>query len=173
MQVAGTDRTGGHGLRVTMPTATQVRQLPELVRVRVPREWEDINGHVNVQHHLELYNLTTDQLMVLLGISRDWVEQQRVGIIDLEHHIWFQRELFAGEEVAAYLRFTARNAKRVQGIVFMLDETDGTLASAIEFVSMAIDLEARRAVPLPDVVARNIDGLLRAHEALDWTAPAS
>ena len=156
-----------------MPTATQVRQLPELARVRVPREWEDINGHVNVQHHLELYNLTTDRLMALLGISRDWVKQQRVGIVDLEHHIWFRRELFAGEDVAAYLRFTARNAKRVQGIVFMLDETDGTLASAIEFLSVAIDLDARRAVPLPEVVAGHIDVLLDAHAALDWSAPAS
>jgi acyl-CoA thioester hydrolase len=156
-----------------MPTAEQVRQLPELARLRVPREWEDINGHVNVQHHLELYNLTTDRLMALLGISRTWVEQQRVGIVDLEHHIWFQRELFAGEEVAAYLRFTARNARRVHGIVFMLDETDGTLASAIEFLSTAIDLDARRAVALPEVVARNIDELLRAQEQLGWVAPAS
>jgi len=160
-------------LRVTMPTAAQVRQLPELARVRVPREWEDINGHVNVQHHLGLYDMTTDRLMALLGISREWVRQQRVGIIDLEHHIWFQRELFAGEEVAAYLRFTARNAKRVQGIVFMLDETDGTLASAIEFVSMALDLDARRAIALPEVVARNIDTLLDTHAALAWAAPTS
>jgi acyl-CoA thioester hydrolase len=156
-----------------MPTAEQVRRLPELARLRVPHEWEDLNGHVNVQHHLQLYNLTTDRLMALLGISRQWVEQQRIGIIDLEHHIWFQRELFAGEEVAAYLRFTARSVKRVHGTVFMLDETDGTLASAIEFLSMAIDLDARRAVPLPDVIARNIDNLLRSHETLGWAAPAS
>lgn len=156
-----------------MPTAEQVRQLPELTRLRVPKAWEDVNGHVNVQHHLELYNLTTDRLMALLGISRQWVEQQRIGIIDLEHHIWFRRELFADEEVAVYLRFTARNSKRVQGLVFMLDETDGTLASAIEFLSMAFDLDARRAVALPDVVARNIDALLDTHSTLDWAAPAS
>jgi acyl-CoA thioester hydrolase len=156
-----------------MPRAEQVRQLPELARVRVPREWEDINGHVNVQHHLGLYDMTTDRLMDLLGISRQWVQQQRTGIIDLEHHIWFQRELFAGEEVAAYLRFTARNAKRVQGVVFMLDETDDTLASAIEFLSTAIDLDARRAIALPEVVARNIDALLTRHATLDWAAPTS
>ena len=46
-----------------MPTPEQVRQLPELVRVRVPKEWEDLNGHVNVKHHLTMYDLTNDPLL--------------------------------------------------------------------------------------------------------------
>ena len=106
-----------------MPTPEQVRQLPELVRVRVPKEWEDLNGHVNVKHHLTMYDLTSDPLLELLGISEDWVRTQRVGLFDLEHHIWFLNEVHVGEEVSLFLSFTARNDKRVQGHVFLLNVT--------------------------------------------------
>lgn len=156
-----------------MPTAAQLSSLPELARVRVPSEWEDLNGHVNVEHHLGMYDLTTDAMLELLGISADWVRRERIGIVDLEHHIWFQRELHVGEEVALYLRFTARDAKRTQGLVFLLNTSDDEIASAIEFISLAVHLDTRRAVALPALVCERIDVLLRDHEALDWPAPRS
>ena len=81
-----------------MPDAAQLGSLPELGRVRVPAEWLDLNGHVNVQHYLSMYNLTSDTLLELLGISGDWVRREQLGLVDLEHHTWFQRELHAGEE---------------------------------------------------------------------------
>jgi acyl-CoA thioester hydrolase len=160
-------------VRVTMPTPKQVRQLPELARVRVPQEWEDLNGHVNVKHHLTMYDLTSTPLLELLGISEDWVRSQRVGLIDLEHHIWFLNEVHVGEEVSLFLSFTARNDKRVQGHVFLLNVTHECLASVVEFVSAAADLDARRTVPLPTVIASRIDELMARQRALDWAAPPS
>jgi acyl-CoA thioester hydrolase len=156
-----------------MPSTAQVRQLPELVRVRVPPEWEDLNGHVNVQHHLTMYNMTTDPLLARLGISEEWVRVERRGLFDLEHHIWYLNEAHVGDEVSLHLRMTARNAKRVIGQVYLVNVTQDALASVIEFVSAAADLDARRTVPLPDVVARGIDDLLAAAAGLEWTAPAS
>ena len=156
-----------------MPDAAQVGSLPELGRVRVPAEWLDLNGHVNVQHYLSMYNLTSETLLELLGISGDWVRRERLGLVDLEHHIWFQRELHAGEEVQLYVRFIGRDAKRVHGLMFMVNVADAEVASAIEFMSLAVNLESRRAAPLPAAVAERIDTLLREHEALDWLAPRS
>jgi acyl-CoA thioester hydrolase len=160
-------------MRAQMPTPEQVRQLPELVRVRVPPEWEDLNGHVNVQHHLTMYNLTTDPLLALLGISEEWVRIERRGLFDLEHHIWYLNEVHVGDDVTLHLRMSARNAKRVIGQVYLVNATQDALASVIEFVSAAADLDARRTVPLPDVVARSIDEMLRAVAHLEWSAPAS
>ena len=160
-------------MRVTMPTPEQVRQLPELVRVRVPKEWEDLNGHVNVKHHLTMYDLTSDPLLELLGISEEWVRTRRVGLFDLEHHIWFLNEVHVGEEVSLFLSFTARNDKRVQGHVFLLNVTHERLASVVEFVTAAADLDARRTVPLPAVIANGIDQLMARQRALDWAAPLS
>jgi acyl-CoA thioester hydrolase len=168
-KIAGDDST----MRTTMPTPAQVRQLPELVRVRVPREWEDLNGHVNVQHHLTMYNLTTDPLLALLGISEEWVRVERRGLFDLEHHIWYLNEVHVGDEVSLHLRMSARNAKRVLGQVYLINATQDALASVIEFVSAAADLDARRTIPLPDVVASSIDDMLASVAHLDWAAPAS
>ena len=158
-----------------MPTAAQLRssRCPELARVRVPPEWQDLNGHVNVKHHLGMYDLTTDAMLELLGISAEWVRHERIGIFDLEHHIWFQRELHVGEEVALYLRFAARDAKRVHGVVFLLNTSDDEIASAIEFMSLAVHLDTRRAVALPGLICERIDALLRDHQPLDWQAPRS
>lgn len=154
-----------------MPTVAQVRELPELARVRVPSEWEDMNGHVNVQHHLGLYNLSGDALLDLLGISQDWVRAHRAGIVDLEHHIWFQHELHVGDEAAVHLRFTARTQKLTHGVAFIVDVSDDVIASAIEFLSIPMDLDARRAMPWPEVVGRRLDALVAEHEALAWPVP--
>jgi acyl-CoA thioester hydrolase len=156
-----------------MPDAARLGSLPELGRVRVPAEWLDMNGHVNVQHYLGMYNLTSETMLELLGISGDWVRREQMGLVDLEHHIWFQRELHVGEEVALYIRFIGRDAKRVHGLMFMVNVADAEVASAIEFMSLAVNLETRRAAPLPAVVAERIDTLVRDHEALDWLAPRS
>lgn len=156
-----------------MPDAAQLGSLPELGRVRVPVEWLDMNGHVNVQHYLGMYNLTSETMLELLGISGAWVEREQMGLVDLEHHIWFQRELHVGEEVALYIRFIGRDAKRVHGLMFMVNVADAEVASAVEFMSLAVNLQTRRAAPLPAVVAEHVDALVRDHEALDWPAPRS
>ena len=40
----------------SMPTVSQVDDLPVLMEKVVPPEWQDLNGHVNVRHYLELYD---------------------------------------------------------------------------------------------------------------------
>lgn len=160
-------------MRVTMPTTAQVRQLPELARVRVPAAWQDFNGHVNVQHHLEMYNLTTAPLLARLGISEDWARHERLGLFDLEHHVWYLNEVHVGAEVTLHLRLSARNAKRMLGQVYLVDATRDALASVVEFITAAADLDARRTVPFPARLVTGIDGLLAESNALDWHAPAS
>ncbi len=156
-----------------MPTPDQVRHTPLLARVTVPPEWEDLNGHVNVKHHLGMYDRGTAAVMEMLGVSVEWVKRERTGIFDLEHHIWFQNEVHVGDQVALHIRFTERNAKRVVGLVFLLNETRGELASVIEFLSTSADLDARRIVPFPGVVADRLDDWIAQHAALAWPAPRS
>jgi acyl-CoA thioester hydrolase len=115
--------------------------------------------------------MTSDAMLRLLGVSTEWVRDQQVGLVDLEHHIWFQRELHVGDEVALHLRFTALNERRVQGVVFLRNVASGEIASAIEFLSVAVDLAARRAIPVPSGIHGRLVELLREHEALDWPAP--
>ena len=160
-------------MRTTMPAPEQVRQLPLLCKVTVPREWEDLNGHVNVKHHLGMYDLTNEAMLGLLGISEEWVREERTGIFDLEHHIWFLDEVHVGEVIALHVRFTERNAKRAAGLVFLLNESGERLASVIEFLSTAANLDARKTVALPQVIAARLDDLIAQHRQLGWIAPSS
>jgi acyl-CoA thioester hydrolase len=120
-----------------------------------------------------MYDMTSDAMLELLGVSGAWVREQKVGLVDLEHHIWFRRELHVGDEVTLHLRFTGLNDRRVQGLVFLLNVNSAEVASAVEFLSIAVDLEARRAIPFPTNVHARLVELTREHEMLDWPAPRS
>jgi acyl-CoA thioester hydrolase len=156
-----------------MPTPAQIRELPELTRIKVPREWEDMNGHVNVQYHVTMYNECTDPMLVMLGIDQEWIREGRVGLFDFEHHIWYQNEVHVGDEVGVYARFMVRNAKRMHGVVMLLNATRDCVASVIEFVCGAADLDARRTVAWPDALAARLDALIGEHETLSWPGPRS
>lgn len=160
-------------MRLTMPTLEQVRELPEVLRMRVPREWEDMNGHVNVQHYTGMYDRAGTAMMAMLGIDEEWVRRGRVGLFDLEHHVWFLDEVHVDDEVVVHACFTARNAKRAQGVVFLVDETRGRLASALEYLSTAANLDSRRTVAWPDEVARHLDAEVARLATLSWTVPVS
>jgi len=156
-----------------MPSAAQVRELPELCRIHVPNDWQDLNGHVNVQYYLRMYDLAGAPMLEALGVDEAWVHRERIGLFDLEHHIWYLGEIHVGHEVTAHLRFGVRNARRVQGVLFLVDATVGRLASAIEFVSAAVHLDTRRTVPLPEVIVTHLDALIQAQEGLGWPLPRS
>ena len=50
------------------PTVAQVLQLPSLTIRTVPPGWQDLNGHVNVRHYLELYDEASRPLLPVLGL---------------------------------------------------------------------------------------------------------
>ena len=53
------------------PDIEQLRELPSQLAMAIPPEWEDRNGHVNVQFYLALYELG------------GWVVLEEVGIEEL------------------------------------------------------------------------------------------
>jgi acyl-CoA thioester hydrolase len=57
-------------------------------------------------------------------------------------------------------------------MMFMVNQTRGTLASTFECVNSFADLTERRTEPFPTEIAAKIDAMLAQHQALDWVAPA-
>ena len=54
-------------MRKTFPSVAQVRELNILAEHTIPKEWEDQNGHVNVQHYQTLY--TGDEKRIVIGFN--------------------------------------------------------------------------------------------------------
>ncbi len=174
MQVTRALARGGFNLaRVQMPTVDQVRELPELVRHVVPSSWEDLNGHVNVQHYTALYDMAGYPFMEMMGISAEYVRDSRVGMFDLEHHIWFLDEMHVGDVVTGHACLVARGPKRVLSVMFIIDETRNRLASVLEVISTTADLDARRTMAIPEPLATRIDELIAEQNSRSWKAPSS
>ncbi len=69
------------------------------------------------------------------------------------------------------MRVLGRSAKRIHYMMFMVNETRGTLASTFECVNSFADLTVRRTALYPPEIAAKIDALLAQHQALHWDAP--
>lgn len=155
----------------SMPTVEQVQELPSVMEKVIPPEWQDLNGHVNVRHYLELYDAASWPMLAALGLDERVFTERRQGLFDLEHHLWYLAEMHVGDAVTVHWRFIDRSAKRFHGVMFIVNRTRGQLASVFEYLSTGADLEARRTAPLPAEFAAQLDRLIAADSRLAWPAP--
>ena len=134
---------------VTPPKPDEVRELPRLMQVTIPSDWEDENGHVNVQFYMRLYEQGGRPLMKSLGMDDTYFSERRLGLFDLEHHIFYFSEIHVGESVSIYARLLDQTAKRFHGIIFVVNDSRDRLSSTLEFITSGADLENRRTAPYP------------------------
>jgi acyl-CoA thioester hydrolase len=153
------------------PDVSAIRELPALASQVIPRRWEDQNGHVNVGFYLALYNDSGWPMLGLIGVDEAYFTERKMGLVDLDNHIRYLRELHVGDRVTAYGRFFGKDEKRMHGMVFIVNDDTKMLASTIEFLSISIDLRKRKPAAIPDDVASRLDAVINAHQKLSWTVP--
>jgi acyl-CoA thioester hydrolase len=149
----------------------KVTALECVYRATIPAEWRDDNGHMNMRFYLHLFDDAGYPLVERFGLTLDYHRQHGAGGFDLEHHVHYLKEVHTGDTVAVYARLVGRTAKRIHYLLFMVNETRGTLASIFECVNSFADLTVRRTAPYPQEIATRIDAMLAQHQALDWEAP--
>ena len=153
------------------PTYAQVRALPLLLERTVPPEYEDANGHMNVTHHLGLHDQAALPFMHRLGLDFAFFTEQRRGIMDVEHHLRYLSEVFVGDTVAVHARMLERAERRFHGMWFLVNVTRERVANTFEFVSLHVDLDARKAAPFDVRLAATLDELIAAERDILWPAP--
>ena len=159
-------------MRNKYPSVEAIRELPLLGNDVIPKKWEDLNGHVNVSYYLWLYNQMGWSMFGQIGITEHYFNERRLGFVDLENHTRYLSELHVGERVSVYGCYLAQDAKRVQGMVFVVNDDTDALACSIEFLAISMDLEQRRATAIPGDIATQLAGAIEHYTALDWSAPA-
>ncbi len=157
--------------RPRFPSVEEVRQLPQQMSMIVPEDWEDRNGHVNVQYYLTLYELGGYEVMQEAGLAVDYFKQNQYGLFDFEHHLCFRAELHVGDRVSTYNRILSMHQKRFQGMYFILNDTRDQLACTIEYITAGVDLQTRRTIAFPDDLYQGMQNVMQRHQALDWPAP--
>lgn len=153
------------------PDTNSIRELPALTSQVIPERWEDQNGHINVSFYMALYNDSGWPMLDLIGIDEQYFTERKMGLVDLDNHIRYLKELHVGDRVTAYGRFFAQDEKRMHGMVFIVNDDTGVLASTIEFRSICIDLRKRKTAAIPDDVAARLKTIINAHQKLSWTVP--
>ena len=107
----------------------------------------------------------------MLGIGPDFFTDRRLGIFDLEHHLCFRSELHVGERVTLHGRFLKRNAKRMHGMMFVVNDDRDALACTLEYLATGANLATRRSDAFPPDVAAGLDAAIAADEKIEWQAP--
>ena len=157
--------------RPVFPTIEQIRQLPVHLVMPVPSDWEDRNGHVNVQYYLTLYELGGYEVLEEIDLGADYLKQSQFGMFDFEHHLSFRAEIHVGDRVSTFNRLLAINQKRFHGMYFIVNDTRGELACTIEYLTAGVDLKTRRTCAFPDDLMKGLQVQLKRHQALPWPAP--
>ncbi len=158
-------------MRPAVPSLELVTQLPMVYRVTIPDRYRDKMGHMNMRYYLEVYDDAGDALFESFGLTPAFYRENGSGGFDLEHHIHYVNEVHIGDTVAVYARLVSRSAKRLHYLLFMVNESRQVVASIFECVNSYADLTIRKTAPYPHEIARTLDGILVAHQQLDWDAP--
>lgn len=153
------------------PDTNSIRELPELASQVISQRWEDQNGHINVSFYMAMYNESGWPMLDLIGVDEPYFTERKMGLVDLDNHIRYLRELHVGDRVTAYGRFFAHDEKRMHGMVFIVNDDTSVLASTIEFLSISMDLRERKPAAIPDDVAARLAAIINAHRKLSWTVP--
>jgi acyl-CoA thioester hydrolase len=157
--------------KVSFEDITQLQPL--CLRRTVPASYLDLNNHMNMRWYVALFDDAGDTLHDHLGLTRAFRRASGSGTMDLEHHTWFINEVMADSQIAIYARMVARSAKMIHYLMFMVNETTGTVAAHFECVNALVDLAARKTTPYPPEILTRIDTMLADQNRLPWPPPPS
>jgi acyl-CoA thioester hydrolase len=120
-----------------------------------------------------LFDDAGDTLHEHLGLTREFHRVNGTGTMDLEHHTWFLNEVMPDSQIGVYARMVARSAKMIHYLMFMVNESTGTMAAQFECVNALVDLRARKTTPYPAEILARIDAVLAEQSRLAWVPPVS
>ena len=139
----------------------------------VPESYGDANGHMNMRWYVAIFDEAGDDLHLRLGLTPEYHRLHGTGTVDLEHHTHFMSEVLPGDRVAVYIRAVAQSAKRLHYLMFMVNETRGSVAAIFECMNAFVDLAVRKTAPFPPEIASRIAAAVEAGAGMDWRAPVS
>jgi acyl-CoA thioester hydrolase len=144
---------------------------PACLRMTVPEAYRDENDHMNVRWYAAIFDVAGDTLHARLGLTPEFHKVHGTGTMDLENHINYLNEVRAGDHLAVFLRLVAHSEKRIQYLMFMVNETRGSLSALFECINAFADLKLRKTAPFPPEIVAKIEAGVAASAALDWPPP--
>ena len=109
----------------------------------------DHMGHMNVMWYVGKFDEATWQLLASIGLSVARLRDDGIGMVAVEQHIEYKRELIAGDLLT--IRSSVQEV-REKSLVFvheMTNQETQELAARTTLTGVCIDMTTRKARPLP------------------------
>jgi len=157
----------------TQPTYAEVLGVPPVLEDRVRPVFIDVNGHMNVRHHLDYGATGADVVCRDAGIDDGYRAQRRMGVFTAEHHLRYFSEMHEDDPFSVHTLLLERSARAGHLLSLILDHRREVLSCAVEIALVHVDMDTRRAVPFPDDVAGVLDGWIARSAEVTWALPLS
>ncbi len=151
-----------------LPTYDEVRQLPCGPRMTVPKEWGDSNGHLNVRHHLGIFDDGEWAIFEALGLGEEHAREGIGGIFALEQHLTYRREVLVGDEVSVHLRLVSRDERLLHLVSYLANHSRAEVAGSMEALNGYVDLKTRRLAAFPAASTIGLDAHITNAGLLAW-----
>ncbi|MCO5091927.1 thioesterase family protein [Bosea sp. (in: a-proteobacteria)] len=138
--------------------------------MRVEPQWIDYNGHLNMAYYHVLFDRAVDELLSLVGLSRDYVETRRASVFAVECHVLYRRELTESDLVRVTAQLIAFDDKRLHLYLEMRHANEGWLAATSENLSLHVDMVHRKVTPFPPDILANLALMKAAHSMMPLPA---
>ncbi len=137
-----------------------------LYETSVPPEWLDVNDHMNVAYYVLAFDQATDALYHFVGVGDDYMAARQGSMFALECHVTYNRELRGGDPIRITTQLLGFDAKKMHYVHHMHHRGEDYLAATSEWLSVHVDMEARRSAPFPDDIAQRLGDIRAAHAVL-------
>ena len=134
--------------------------------MQVEPGWIDYNGHLNMAYYNVLFDRAVDEAYELLGVGATYAERRRYSFFTAEAHLRYLRELHSGDPVRVTFQLIDFDSKRLHCFEQLFHAVDGWVAATSETLSLHVDMEARRTMPIPDDVALRLAQMKGSHAML-------
>ena len=134
-----------------------------LHREAVRAEWLDVNDHMNVAFYVLAFDHATDAFMAHIGLGPEHMRETGGSIFVLEAHVSYLREVVGGDPLRFATHLIGFDEKRIHYAHAMFHDARGYHAATNELMLLHVDLNRRRAAPMPASVLERLAAIRRAH----------
>ena len=124
----------------------------------------DHNDHMNVMWYVGKFDEATWNLASMMGLTGSYFREQKRGMVAAEQHVYYKRELLAGDTLTIASGVLELRAKTMRFFHEMRNGESGEIAATCWFIGIHLDTDQRRACPFPAEVAARANAFLRAYD---------
>ncbi|GAB1644427.1 acyl-CoA thioesterase [Krasilnikovia sp. MM14-A1259] len=121
----------------------------------------DHMGHMNVMWYVGKFDEATWNLFTTLGITPDYLRSSSRGMVAVEQHLTYQREVFAGDTVTVHSALLEVREK-VMRFRHEMRNPSGETAAVTTLTGVHLDTVQRASCPMPVEILDTARSLLSA-----------